>query len=174
MTTVDFNQKPTTVEVDYAGLVAPMGAASASPIDAFYAARDWSISCAGVAPFNGSAAHLQLLLPFVFSSAEVYFRQVLAGCISLCPISEEAASTQLVPFGAAKVYKLADLGLVIKDTTGLTSTGEVASRTNKLLGLQFKQNSSEAIALTKFDQACHVRHALVHTAGELLYNNRSN
>lgn len=170
---VDFNQQATTVELDYGAFVGAHAVAGVSPIDEFYAARDWAISCANSAPFLGSKAHLQLLTPHLFSSAESYFRRVLAGCIHICPVSAEAASTQVVPIGAALIYKSADLGLVIKDTVGLTSSGEVSSRTSKLLGVNFKQNSSVDVALRKFDQACHVRHAIVHTGGELLYNNRN-
>jgi hypothetical protein len=170
----DFNKPESSISVDASSMCKPIvgDATTESAIDSFYYSRDAVIGWAFQLPFTSEAALRVNLLLIVFSAAETYFRRVISETLSLCPVAADSAAQQSVPLGAIASFGLGNLGLVISDTRGLTSSGELLQRTKNLLGLSVVKTSSVGAAIDQFERICNLRHCIVHSSGELLYNNR--
>ncbi|WP_421575620.1 hypothetical protein [Stenotrophomonas maltophilia] len=143
-----------------------------SAIDAFYETRDLTLTWLFSPPFSDNPSLRANLLLLLFSSAETYFRRVIGEAIALCPFAAEHSGGQQIALGSVAMFGSELVGFSISDTKGLTSAGEIASRTSKLLGLPIDKNSSLGVAISQFESICVLRHAIVHSSCELLYSNR--
>lgn len=168
----EFNMKESSVALDESALCHAISNSGASAIDDFYESRNSIIQWAYQHPFSLETSLRANLLLIIFSAAETYFRKIIADSLSLCPIAAESAAQQQIPFGAISSFGIGNLGLVFSDTKGLTSSGEILQRTRNLLGLNIVKTSSTGVAIEQFERICTFRHCIVHSSGELLYNNR--
>lgn len=169
---IQFNSAESSVSLDAAALCESIPTIAESAIDAFYGVRDATIKWAYQEPFSTEHSLRSNLILLIFSAAESYFRRILAEVLTRCPIAAEAAAQQQIPLGAISTLGLSNLGFAISDTRGLTSSGEIIARTKNLLGITIQKTSSLGVAIEQFEKVCHFRHSIVHSSGELLYNNR--
>lgn len=143
-----------------------------SPIDLFYLSRRESLDLAGRAPFNTDPRSLPLALVPVFAGAEMYFRRFIARVMDICPVAAETAATQQVAIGSFSKLDRSERAFAISEHQGFTSEGEIARRTLKVIGVDVNRSSSIKSAIADFESLCHVRHAIVHCGGELMFLNR--
>ncbi len=167
-----FNLSESAANLNPNAICAPMPPENRSAIDVFYSSRDTTLSWLFMEPFSQQPELRANLLLLLFSAAETYFRRVIGEVLSMCPIAAEQAASQQIPLGSVAMFGPQRLGFSISDTKGLTSSGEIQSRTQKLLGISIERNSSLGVAISQFESVCTLRHAIVHSSRELLYNNR--
>ncbi len=105
------------------------------------------------------------------SATEHYFRSILSGLIRICPVARTRAASQAVPFGALEYYSSADMGLAIFEHLSLADPKEIQKLTLRLIGFQIDQDSSTKAAFLEFDKLCQIRHAAVHSRGDLSLKN---
>jgi hypothetical protein len=113
---------------------------------------------------------LRLYLLGLVSSAEKCFRRLLSGVIGLCECASGIAAKQLLSL-AATSYFSTDLGYGLLENAALSGEGELKKRTLAIVGLTIQQNSSLDFALTEFEKLCQLRHAAVHSGGDLSSRN---
>jgi hypothetical protein len=167
-----FNAFEVSVALDFNTVCTTKPTANSSAIDEFYDVQKRVIVLAASPPFSTNLEVRHLLVLQLCSAVETYFRRIFAEVMAICPIAKELASGQMVAYGAVAALGAADLGIAISDTRGISSVGEIKSRTEKLLGIPIKQGSSVAAAIELFEAVAQLRHAIVHSSNELLFNNR--
>lgn len=167
-----FNLSEASVSLDFEASCRAKSPPTVSAIDEFYAARDATLQRAIAEPFSSEPSLRHLLVLGLGSATEAYFRRLMAEVLDVCPRAREAAGAQMVPIGALESFGSSHLGMAIGDTKGVTSQGEIANRTKQILGIVIGSNTSLGVAISEFEQVCHLRHAIVHSAGEVLFNNR--
>jgi hypothetical protein len=167
-----FNLSESAASLNADSVCGLLTAEEKSAIDAFYASRDTTLHWLFSPPFSDEPGLRANLLLLLFSAAETYFRRVIGEVLSMCPIAADHAAGQQIPLGSVAMFGTQRLGFSISDTKGLTSAGEIVSRTQKLLGVSIDKNTSLGVAIAQFENACTLRHAIVHSSCELLYSNR--
>lgn len=150
-------------------LLAPFPARSAAPIDEYYRHVNELVRRSGTA----DAWLLRLMLLDLISATELFFRRVLAGAVTVCPLIRALASKQMLSLGAVSYYSPEDMALGLLENSALSGEDELKKRTRAITGLDFKQGSSVDVTLAEFDRICHLRHAAVHCLGELGARNLS-
>lgn len=165
------NSPEASFTLNLADACVSVGSTRRSPIDLFYASFDLVMKRLGDTAFSGDEWNRHLLLAPVFASAELYFRRYISGAIVLCPLCRDAASSQTVSLGAVSALA-ASVPIAIGEHIGLTSKGQIRGRTRDILGIEIKDGTSLATAILEFERVCHLRHALVHLNGELLFQSR--
>lgn len=170
--TITLNTPETSFQLDLTSAIRPRDPPASSPIDLFYAQRTVAIRLAAGVDIGGDDELRSLGLIPVFSAAEMYFRRVLAKAIGSCPICAEQAATQQIALGSISAFDKQERAFAIAEHQGFTSEGEIAKRTQKMLGIDLSRSDSVKAAVQEFEQLCHLRHCIVHSAGELMYLNR--
>jgi hypothetical protein len=160
-----------SVNLDASRACTPLRTALASPIDNFYSYLATLIPLGTEEQLRTNDALGKALLLGVVSAVEHYFRAVLSGLTYLCPLVRQKASSLVVPFGAMEYYSREDIGLALFENSSLADSIEVLKFTQKLLGIQVQQNSSISAALAEYDKLCQLRHAAVHSRGDLAHKN---
>jgi hypothetical protein len=143
-----------------------------SAIDQFYQQRIVALSLGTTGSLAASDSMRPLALIPLFAAAEMYFRQFIARAIDVCPVCSEQAGTQQVALGAFALLDRQERAFAIAEHQGLTSDGEIARRTVRTLDVDTNRFASLKEAIREFESLCHLRHAIVHTGGELMYLNR--
>lgn len=169
---VTINSSPTTFTLSLSNAVILSPPPMMSPIDSFYGARTVCLSLAAGSPFSSDDRMRPTALISAFAGVEMYFRRFIARVLAVCPLCAEIAGTQQVALGSFSVLDRGERAFAISEHQGFTSEGEIAKRTNKILGLDVSKNSSLKEAISEFESLCHIRHAVVHCGGELMYLNR--
>lgn len=172
MTSIAFNHPEASAPFDANSACAPRTAADESAIDEFYGRRDWVISNAFTTPFSEDPELRNVLALGLYSASEVYFRRILSEVFEICPIASDHGASQQIPLGAVSMFPSSSLGLAVGDGKGFSTSGEVVARTKNILGIVIHPTSSAGVALKQFDDACQLRHAIVHQGGELGFGNR--
>jgi hypothetical protein len=167
------NSPESTFQIDFNNAVVEQPAISQAPIDLFYEQRRLALQLAAAPPLDTDELRPLALVP-LFSGAEMYFRRFLAKAIEICPLCAEHAGTQQVALGSFSALDKSERAFAIAEHQGFTSEGEIARRTLKVLGVDTNRHASLRAAIAEFETICHLRHALVHCGGELMYLNRRN
>lgn len=167
------NSPESTFHVDLNNAVSPQPVLVDAPIDLFYEQRRIAITLASTASLDSDDTRALALVP-IFSAAEMYFRRFIARAIDICPLCAEQAGTQQVALGSFGALDRSERAFAIAEHQGFTSEGEIARRTQKVLGVDTNRHASLKVAISEFEAICHLRHALVHCGGELMYLNRRN
>lgn len=163
MTLLNVNAGEEVVSIDFSVLCALPTPITSAPIDEYYSyARSLVVRSAEAEPWL-----LRLLLLDLISASELYFRRILASVINICPLVREHASKQVLSLGAVSYYDARDLGYGILDIAPLSGDGEIKKRTKAITGFDIKPGSPVEVALISFDKICHLRHAAIHSLGEL-------
>ncbi|MFL6586297.1 MAG: hypothetical protein ACJ8GV_05375 [Luteimonas sp.] len=165
------NAPESSFTLDLAGAAVAVPRLELSPIDAFYEDRKRSLALASSPILNTDEMRALALIP-VFAGAEMYFRRFIARAIEVCPLCEEIAGTQQIALGAFAALGKSEMSFAIAEHQGFTSEGEIPRRTNKVLGIDLNRSSSVRAAVADFESLCHLRHAIVHCGGDLMYLNR--
>jgi len=106
------------------------------------------------------------MLGFV-SGVESYFRSLLARVINSCHICRIHSAKQSLTLAAIDYYSPEEIGLGLLENVSFASEGEIVKQTNRISGIEIRQGSSLAAAITKFEAVAHLRHAAVHSGGTL-------
>lgn len=145
--------------------------AEQSPIDDYYEYVEHVLTLGQEEELEKSSTLGRLVLLGLVSGVETYFRAVLGELLRLCPVAQQCAANQLIPFGAVRHYGPASVALALFDSGSLAGDAEITQKTRKLLGLEIPRGSSLSAALVEFDKICHLRHAAVHARGTLARQN---
>jgi len=167
----DVNQPETTIAANIGSLCTPSTSIQQNPIDDFYQHVQDLIKRSSSSAVQGDMVFARLLLLDLVSTSELYFRRVFAGLVNLCPLCRRNAADQLLALGAVEYYGDDDLGYALLENTSFVNTKEIKKRTESILGLKIKDNTSVAAALGDFSAVCHLRHAAVHSRGEIAFKN---
>lgn len=109
----------------------------------------------------------RVLLLGLVSSAEFYFRSILAGLIRICPRCREHSAKTMLSLGAVYYHGINGLGFGVLEATSFSTAGEIRNHTQKFTSFTIPSSGSLAAALQDFDRVCQFRHASVHARGEL-------
>lgn len=142
-----------------------------SPIDNFYAYISTLVPLGTEEQLRNSEALGKALMLGIVSATEHYFRSILSGLIHVCPVARSRAASQTIPFGALGYYSSSSIGLAIFEHVSLADAKEIQKLTHKLLGFQVDQESSAKAAFLEFDKLCQIRHAAIHSRGDLSLKN---
>lgn len=160
-----------SVSLDANKVCTPVARVTISPIDDFYAHLAALIPLGGEQELRNNTALGGVLLLGVVSATEQYFRALIAGLVRVCPVVRKLAAPLPLSFGALDYYRPDELGLALLEHVSLATAGEVRKQTQKLLGIDTKQESSTDAALKEYEKLCQLRHAAVHAHGELGHQN---
>ncbi|SDC19568.1 hypothetical protein SAMN05216345_101882 [Cupriavidus sp. YR651] len=138
-----------------------------SPIEDYFKYTQGLIARFVRPEFSGDVETLSLLLLGIVSAAEFYFRTILVRSLDICPLARKQAERIQIPLGSLGYYgtKTAALGLSIFEHKSLAGANEVKNELQRLVGVDIKNNSSVAAALSGFDTLCELRHAAIHARG---------
>ncbi|MEV4079542.1 hypothetical protein AB0J43_04520 [Nonomuraea fuscirosea] len=153
-----------------------------SAIDSFYENQAETLRLGNPTALADSSTLGRLLILGLVTGVEAYFRNVLHGATTFCPLVRQAISEQMIALGAVDFYGADQAALGLFERVSFAGGEEIKKRTKAMLGLPIADNSSLGAALDAFDIVCHMRHASVHTQGVLsrgnaqalgIFNNRT-
>lgn len=144
---------------------------SLSPIDAFYSTRTTLLQLAQPQALAGSSAIGPLLLVGFVSATENYFRDVLAGIVSTCPVAQARAGNEKISLGTVLWHggKLAGRGAF--ELISFTSAENVRDTLRKYAAFEVKKNGPLDAALVEYEKICELRHGIVHSGGVIAGKN---
>lgn len=171
---IEINRVEENIPLDIDSLCMMPKPAKASPIDDYYKHTETLLQKSIHPEIRDDATFIRLILLGIVSATEFYFRSVLAGTIQICPLCRACASNHTLSLGAVDYYKMEELGFALLQNMSLSGYKEINKQTNKITGLNIKNKSPLDAALLLFDQVCHLRHAAVHSRGELNAQNVAN
>lgn len=165
------NRAEEATTLDFDSLCNDFVESTESPIDEYYAHATELLLRAGRPENANDHLLLGLLLLELVSSAELYFRKVLASVPNICPLVMASCEKQAMPFGATSFYPAEWRALGVLEHAGLSGKNEIARLTRNITGIEIKENSSPGIALSDFEKVCQLRHAIIHARGRLWFRN---
>ena len=171
---IEINSVEESISLNIDSLCMMPTSTKASPIDDYYKHTDTLFQKVLHPEIKDDAILIRLILLGIVSATEFYFRSVLAGTVQVCPLCRANASNQTLSLGAVDYYKMEELGFALLQNMSLSGYKEVKKQTNKITGLNINNKLSVNSALLLFDNVCHLRHAAVHSRGELNAQNVAN
>ncbi|MFX0594014.1 hypothetical protein [Melissospora conviva] len=166
----DINGAPEPVLLDAAKCCVP-ASATGSPIDDFYETTAHILTLGDPDSLRSSPTLGRLLILGLVTGTEAYFRAILLGVMTTCPLIRESIADQQIPFGSVEFYGVKNMALGLLEGVSFASGAEIKKRTRSLTGITWADNTSLGVAVETFDRVCHMRHAAVHAQGVL---NRGN
>ncbi len=160
-----------SVPLDPSVLCCAAGVAAGNPVDNFYSDVARLVPLGKKEDLQGNETLGKILLLGLVSATEHYFRAVLAGLVHICPLARKQAAALQVSFGAFEYYPKHELGLALFEQASLATAGEIRKHTQRIVGIEIKQDPSTEAALTEYDKLCQLRHAAVHSRGNLGHQN---
>lgn len=160
------NKPEETTALDLSTIFCPTKKSVLNPIDEYYETSQELLRRAADSKVASDEILVRLLLLDLVSSAEVYFRRVLAGTLETCPHVRRVAQRRMLPLGAVGYYGSTELGYALLENASFSTQGEIKRQTNNLTGFDIKGGSSLAAAIADFEVVCQLRHALIHARGE--------
>lgn len=164
---LEVSRSEESVTLDVGALCQHASAAEESPIDEYYDHAKALLLRSVDPSFSGEQALMRLLLLGAVSLTENYFRRVLAGLVVSCPVAREHASSSMLALGAVYYYPSDAIGYALIEGSSMSGSKEVKAQTRNVCGIDLNSNASVDQALRDFDKVCHLRHAAVHSYGEL-------
>lgn len=157
-----------TTIIQYEQFIKDSGISEKSPIDDYLNyTQQYYIH---IKPILGSSAHSSSAILPLISAVELYIRQVVSGCIAICPIAKRRSDDNDVNLGSIRYYGR-NIARAINEKDSLASSTGISTFLEKTIGVKIINGSSAADSLEYFDKVCKVRHAAVHSRGYLAYNN---
>lgn len=160
------NRSEEAISLNFGVLFQPLTHIEESPIDEYYAHAKALLLLVTRPEIERDDMLMRLLVLELVSTAELYFRRILSGVISVCPLVATVASKRPLLLGAIEYYKKSALGYALLDGVSLSGEGEVKRQTANITGIEVKPNSSVHEALRDFEKVCQLRHVIVHAKGE--------
>lgn len=110
---------------------------------------------------------LGLLVLGVVSAAEFYFRSILSGITTICPLCEKHIEGVNIPAGSINFYSGTGFSSSISafEHESLADSKKLIQEIKRYTGLSCPDNSSVKKALDDFEMLCEVRHCFVHARG---------
>lgn len=141
-----------------------------SPIDNFYNERNQLLNAITPAYATSHPTVMPLILVGMISITENYFRELLAGIITLCPVAKEKSASKALNlatiwFGYSQMEKGAFENISFSDVDA------VKKAFNSFIGYEIKASNQLAAPLDEFGKLCELRHAIVHSASMLAGKN---
>ncbi|WP_022951319.1 hypothetical protein [Leucothrix mucor] len=141
-----------------------------SPIDSFYIERNKLLTSVNPDYANSHPSIPPLVLVGLISLTENYFREILAGVITICPKAKEKSANRSLNlatawFGSDEMEKGAF------ENTSFSDPKVVKKNLNDLVGVNVTNNNQISTPLEEFGKLCELRHAIVHSAGLLAGKN---
>lgn len=162
----EVNRQEGAIPFDASVVCGELGLASVNPIDEFYDHATKLVERSAREGYWQDELIPRLLLLDLVSSSEQYFRRVLGLLVGVCPICALAAGSQNLSLFAVDYYDRDQLGIALLDSS-LAAADGVRKQTKKLTDIEIRRGSSVDAALEEYDRVCHLRHAAVHSRGEL-------
>jgi hypothetical protein len=169
--TLEANEAETSLDVDFGACLRAARLVNGTPYDLFIASqRDIVLRSA-----NADEMELRLLLMALTSATEMYFRCVLAGAVSACPICVESTlDSAQVSLAASQYYTRDHMPLALMEGASFSDSTAIRKKTKELTLIEIPVDSSVhsiAAALESFDRVCSLRHAAIHAWGVLSAKN---
>lgn len=162
------NEPESSIEYDLLNCVCEASFLTQSAIDGFEAQQRWIVRRAF--EFSLDIFELGMLVMALTSATETYFRTVLAGAVTACPICHDNnVEKGKISMRAVAYYPLSMLPLSLLEHVSFSDSDAIRKQSLELLQIEVpktdKGSSSIAAAMQHYDKVCALRHALIHSAG---------
>jgi hypothetical protein len=144
-----------------------------NPIDRFHERLTYVLVSIGKVPPDLESLAFRLFYVGMLSATEKFFRDLVCRVVSFCPISRARMRESNLQFGAIQYYSSDKIAAGILQGKSLSDAAELKTLIRKISAIELKPNDEISVALEEFSNICQVRHALVHSYGELGLNNIS-
>lgn len=164
---------PSTVTIrDITGYVYACSV-SKSPIDSFYIERKNLLSAITPEYAASNSSIPPLVLVGLISLTENYFREVLAGIITICPKAKQKSATKSLNLATAWIG-FGEMEKGAFENTSFSDPKTIKKNLNDLVGINIPNSNQISTPLDEFGKLCELRHAVVHSAGLLAGKNAVN
>lgn len=143
---------------------------SNSPIDSFYNERNELLRAIDSGYANANPAISPLVLVGLISLTENYFREVLAGIISICPKAKQKSANKSLNLATAW-FGFGEMEKGAFENTSFSDTKAIKKNLHDLIGINVSNSNQISTPLDEFGKLCELRHAIVHSAGLLAGKN---
>lgn len=137
-----------------------------SAIDQFEASL---AACARTAAAIPGSAHpdvlAEMLVVAIVSSTESFFRTVLAGLASICPLTLTNIGDEVVPMRAAAGYPRQVLPFALLESSLFSTSGVIKKEIRRFTRFDIKEGSELSAAISAFELVAQIRHAAAHWRG---------
>lgn len=154
---------------DISNYVAPFSETN-SPIDSFYIERNKLLSSINPSYASANPSIPPLVLVGLISLTENYFREVLAGIVTICPKAKQKSATKSLNLATAWIG-FGEMEKGAFENTSFSDPKTVKKNLNELIGVNVTSINQIAAPLEEFGKLCELRHAIVHSAGLLAGKN---
>lgn len=159
------NELELNVTLDVRKCIAVAPPASSAAIDEFEALVKALIVRA--AESKDDPQQIRLLLLGLVSSCENYFRQLLTALLAACPLCKDKCARIEVKYASATYFSADEISQALTDGSVFSSAENIVTETKRLTGLNPEDSGSVKAALSEFHKVCVLRHAAVHSYGDL-------
>lgn len=142
-----------------------------NPIDLFNERLTEILISLGKVPSDLKPMALSLFYIGMISATEKFFRDLVCGVVSICQLAKDRLRDSSIQFGTLGYYTPNRMASGIFQGKSLSDLNELKTLIRKIGGCEIKQGDEITVALEEFSSICQVRHALVHSYGELGLNN---
>ena len=144
---------------------------SKSPIDEYYKITTEIVKLTKPDLITDNPVLTQLIILGYVSAVEGYLRSIFCEILNICPTARKNAANKPIRYGALDYYEFSRLAEALFDTSSFASLEETKKKSNDLLGMDIKNNTSIHTALKNFNLVCHLRHCAIHSGGTLNAHN---
>ncbi len=144
-----------------------------SPIDSFYIERKNLLRAITPEYANSNPSISPLVLVGLISLTENYFREVLAGIITICPKAKQKSATKSLNLATAWIG-FGEMEKGAFENISFSDPKTVKKNLNDLVGINVSNINQISTPLDEFGKLCELRHAIVHSAGLLAGRNAVN
>ena len=144
-----------------------------SPIDNFYVERKSLLRAVTPAYAISNPSIPPLVLVGLISLTENYFREVLAGIITICPKAKQKSATKSLNLATAWIG-FGEMEKGAFENTSFSDSKTIKKNLNELVGINISNSNQISTPLDEFGKLCELRHAVVHSAGLLAGKNAVN
>ncbi|MFO1393993.1 MAG: hypothetical protein U1F09_09565 [Steroidobacteraceae bacterium] len=159
-----------TVVCDFSSVLVPIPTGSMlNPISDYFDTTSRLVKKIVDTKYANDAEILGLLVLGVVSSAEFYFRSIIAEIARTCPLCERQAEIVHIPFGSPAFYKDSAFALAMSafEHESLADSKKIAGEIRRFAGFSIPDASSVKKALDDFERLCELRHCFVHARGHV-------
>ncbi len=138
-----------------------------SPIDRFYHRQEEILRVCTPAFASANPNITPLLLVGLISLIENYYRDIISEMIKLCPISKESSSEKSINLASIWFgYNNLEKGAL--ENISFSDSKNISKNLKTIFNLDVENANNQINApLEQFSKLCELRHAIVHSAGEL-------
>jgi hypothetical protein len=146
---------------------------SNSPIDSFYIERNNMLRSITPSYAVSNPSIPPLVLVGLISLTENYFREILAGIITICPKAKKKSATKSLNLATAWIG-FGEMEKGAFENTSFSDSKTVKKNLNDLVEINVSSSNQISTPLDEFGKLCELRHAIVHSAGLLAGKNAVN